>query len=324
MIKLARKKFLFRTNTSRLFIRFDERLPKGTIFALHVLIGLAIIVAALLFLVVYGLAPYIAHAYTQMSYSDLGTYGDFFGSLTSLFTVLAFGGLIISLFLQRKDLELQRNELEESRKELKAQATAQEKQASHMEHQFNIMKEQFELNKIQVELMSKQSNLMKSQTDSMTKQIEMEMRPYLNAYIDYKPGSHALLIRNVGRSACTEFKMEPTFIGIIPEENKKYAEALKEHLLESYFDIIPAGMEYAIELDHTKLGALNDLYGKNISLEIKYLFKGLEKKDKSFIIKYNLNHGKIPTRRTQFGMGDICKEISTLRKALAPSDSPQK
>ena len=310
------KKILFKLGSSKLYIRFDEELPKGIIFVMHVLIGVAIASAAAVFLLI----PFAIHMNYEISYDKLGTYGDFFGSFTSLFTVLAFGGLIISLFLQRKDLELQRNELEESRKELKAQAAAQEKQAIHMEHQFNIMKEQFELNKTQVDLMSEQSNLMKSQTESMTKQIEMEMRPYLNAYIDYKPGSHALLIKNVGRSACTEFKMNPTFTGEIPEESKEYVELLKKHLSEYHLDIIPAGMEYAIELDNMDKGLnLSELYGKDITLNIEYLFKGLEKQNRKFNIKYNLDYGKTPTRRSQYGFRDLCDTIDNLKDALAPS-----
>ncbi len=281
-----------------------------------ILIGIFIFLLIVLFFAL----PWLVHKFIGVGYNSLGTYGDFFGSFTSLFTILAFYGLIRSINLQRKDLILQMQELEETRKELKAQATAQEKQADHMEHQFNIMKEQFKLNKTQVDLMSEQSNLMKSQTESMTKQIEMEMRPYLNAYIDYKPGSHALLIKNVGRSACTEFKMEPTFIGNIPEEDRKYAELLTKHLSASHLDIIPAGMEYAIELDKMDQGLnLCDLYDKNISLEIKYLFKGLEKKDKSFTIKYNLDYGKTPTRRTQYGFRDLCEKIESLKEAIAPS-----
>lgn len=261
----------------------------------------------------------------KIKYDSLGTYGDFFGSFTSLFTVLAFGGLIISLLLQRRDLELQRKELEESRKELRAQAMAQEKQALHMENQFNIMKEQFELNKKQVKLMDDQSNLMKSQTESMTKQIEMEMRPYLNVYIDSKPGSHALIIKNIGRSACTEFNMIPSFIGNIPEESKQYTASLKKHLSDYHLDIIPAGMEYAVELDNMDIGLnLSELYGKNICLAIEYHFKGLEKKPKKFDIQYNLDYGKTPTKRSQYGFRDLCDKLDDLGENLKENLSQKK
>lgn len=318
---LSKKKFLFKIKTSKFYIRFDEELPKGWLLIIDILLGLAILLAIAAFLLI----PYIIHMVWKIEYNSLGTYGDFFGSFTSLFTVLAFGGLIISLLLQRRDLELQRKELEESRKELKAQATAQEKQAIHMEQQFNIMKEQFELSKTQVKLVGDQSNLMKSQTESMTKQIEMEMRPYLNAYIDYKPGSHALIIKNIGRSACTEFNMKPSFKGNIPEESKKYTTSLIKHLSDYHLDIIPAGMEYAVELDNMDVGLnLSELYEKNICLEIDYHFKGLEKKPKHFIIQYNLDYGKTPTKRSQYGFRDLCDKLDDLGKDLKENLSQKK
>lgn len=48
-----------------------------------------------------------------------GTYGDSYGSLNTLFSGLAFGILIISLFMQRQELQAQRNELEAQRNEIK-------------------------------------------------------------------------------------------------------------------------------------------------------------------------------------------------------------
>ena len=46
-----------------------------------------------------------------------GAFGDSFGPLTSLFSGLAFAGLIYTVLLQRQELKLQRIELEDSRKE---------------------------------------------------------------------------------------------------------------------------------------------------------------------------------------------------------------
>ena len=48
-----------------------------------------------------------------------------FGGLTSLFSGLAFAGLIYTINLQRRELQLQRKELRETRKELKRAADAQ-------------------------------------------------------------------------------------------------------------------------------------------------------------------------------------------------------
>lgn len=47
--------------------------------------------------------------------------GDAFAALNTLFSGLAFGGLIYAIFLQKSELSLQRNELELSRNELSGQ-----------------------------------------------------------------------------------------------------------------------------------------------------------------------------------------------------------
>ena len=52
---------------------------------------------------------------------DRGTFGDMFGGVNTLFSGLAFAGVIYAIFLQRKELELQREELVQTREELKGQ-----------------------------------------------------------------------------------------------------------------------------------------------------------------------------------------------------------
>jgi hypothetical protein len=47
-----------------------------------------------------------------------GQFGDMFGAVNTLFSGLAFAGLIYAIFLQRKELELQRDELKLTRTEL--------------------------------------------------------------------------------------------------------------------------------------------------------------------------------------------------------------
>lgn len=44
--------------------------------------------------------------------NDRGTFGDMFGAANALFTGLSFVGLIVTILLQRKDLNIQRNELQ--------------------------------------------------------------------------------------------------------------------------------------------------------------------------------------------------------------------
>ena len=47
-------------------------------------------------------------------------FGDVFGAASSLFSALAFVGLLVTIFLQRKELSLQREELRLQRKEMEA------------------------------------------------------------------------------------------------------------------------------------------------------------------------------------------------------------
>ena len=47
--------------------------------------------------------------------------GDSFGSVNALFSALAFAGVIVAVFLQKKELQLQREELASTREELKGQ-----------------------------------------------------------------------------------------------------------------------------------------------------------------------------------------------------------
>lgn len=55
------------------------------------------------------------------SWGDRGTFGDMFGAVNSLFSGLAFVGLIIAIRLQSQELELQRTELRQTTKELEGQ-----------------------------------------------------------------------------------------------------------------------------------------------------------------------------------------------------------
>lgn len=57
---------------------------------------------------------------------ESGLFGDTFGALTSFYTVLAFLGMIITLYMQREELKLQRQELKDTKLEIARSATAQE------------------------------------------------------------------------------------------------------------------------------------------------------------------------------------------------------
>ncbi len=52
---------------------------------------------------------------------DRGTFGDMFGVANALFSGLAFGGIIFTIYLQREDLKSTRVELKEAREEFRIQ-----------------------------------------------------------------------------------------------------------------------------------------------------------------------------------------------------------
>ncbi len=83
-----------------------------------VLIVTSMILSACLVL---GLLPLFFYKDAQ----DAGAIGDAFGGVNALFSGLAFAGLVVTLYMQRQELELQRNELrctlDEHRKMAKAQ-----------------------------------------------------------------------------------------------------------------------------------------------------------------------------------------------------------
>jgi hypothetical protein len=62
----------------------------------------------------------------EISYVDAGTFGDSFGLVNSLFSGLAFGGVIIAIYFQTQELKLQRKELILQRKDLQRGIAAQE------------------------------------------------------------------------------------------------------------------------------------------------------------------------------------------------------
>ena len=64
---------------------------------------------------------------TISDWASRGQFGDMFGSINSLFSGLAFAGVIFTIYMQKEELELQRKELQFTREELKRTADAQER-----------------------------------------------------------------------------------------------------------------------------------------------------------------------------------------------------
>lgn len=88
------------------------------------LIWLFLIILGLWFLS-WGLIIWLIPAVSGMT---RGTFGDMFGSVNSLFSGLALGGIIFTIFLQKKELKLQRKELRETRNEFSMQNDTLKKQ----------------------------------------------------------------------------------------------------------------------------------------------------------------------------------------------------
>lgn len=72
-------------------------------------IGIVLIAISIVF-------PFIVN-YFFSSWGDSGTFGDTFGALNALFSGLAFAGVIVTILIQRSELQLQRTEMQETRKE---------------------------------------------------------------------------------------------------------------------------------------------------------------------------------------------------------------
>lgn len=79
-------------------------------------------------------------------WAERGQFGDMFGSVNSLFSGLAFGGVIYTIFLQRQELALQRRELELTRTQLARAADAQEKSEKALTLQVETLQRTAQLN----------------------------------------------------------------------------------------------------------------------------------------------------------------------------------
>lgn len=73
--------------------------------------------------------PYILKWYTGASaISEMGQYGDVYGGLNTLFTGLAFVGLIITIIQQRQEMQETRDEFKEQTKQFEIQSNIMSKQ----------------------------------------------------------------------------------------------------------------------------------------------------------------------------------------------------
>ena len=90
--------------------------------------------------IIFGFAIYFWHA----QWTERGQFGDMFGAVNTLFSGMAFAGVIYTIYLQRHELELQRYELKLTRTELNRSATAQEKSEQALSEQVKALNRQAE------------------------------------------------------------------------------------------------------------------------------------------------------------------------------------
>ncbi len=83
---------------------------------------------------------YLVTAYIP-NWGDRGTFGDMFGAVNSLFSGLAFAGIIYTIYVQKIELRLQREELRMAREELRRSAEAQENSGDALKEQVDAFKQ---------------------------------------------------------------------------------------------------------------------------------------------------------------------------------------
>lgn len=110
----------------------------------NIIIFLILIVVVIILQVVSG---YLIYQNVE-GWPERGTFGDMFGAVNTLFSGLAFAGIIYAIFLQHKELSLQRRELELTREELKRSAEAQEKSERALSDQANALLQTAKLNSL--------------------------------------------------------------------------------------------------------------------------------------------------------------------------------
>lgn len=87
----------------------------------------------------------VGEAISSETLSAASDYGSAFNFVSSLFTGLAFAGVITALVLQTIELRLQRQEMDETQRELRRTAEAQESTAQMQLRSISVLKEQAEL-----------------------------------------------------------------------------------------------------------------------------------------------------------------------------------
>lgn len=105
------------------------------------------VIGSVIILILWGVSIFILkNIFGDVRNEQAAWFGDSFGGINSLFSGLAFAGIIYTILLQRKELQLQRQELKETRQELKRSADAQEKSEEAFKKQIQLMNYTAQLN----------------------------------------------------------------------------------------------------------------------------------------------------------------------------------
>ena len=271
-------------NESKILVQTRKILRKTRLLDVFIL---ALVVLILFFM------PVLLQVYLGIDENRLGVYGDFFGSINAFVSALAFAGLIFTIVLQRKDLQLQRLELQLTREELKRQAMAQENSAKEQSSQVKLLEEQ----------------------------INKDIRPYINAYWEFRNTEIVLTIKNIGKCACSDFKIKCEVVNAygLDEENKAALNDFVARIENLRISIFPSSIDYHVALagmlvNVSCVSLFRTLRRSSVSLisHFSFVFRG---KPEAFSITYDFKNMELfESEDVEFHKGLIkeLREIKTI------------
>ncbi|MBT9449803.1 hypothetical protein ICN84_06900 [Akkermansia glycaniphila] len=162
----------------------DKEIKSGHIWASGIIVGLIAIVTCVCFpsiLWEWG-TPHKAED------TNFGTFGDQYGALNTLFSGLAFTGLIVTILLQRQDLKQQCIEMREARAEAAKQTKEAKAQTALMAQQLQTQQEEMRGARAEAEKQTKEAE---AQTALMAEQtLSACMFSYLETMQKHKASIH--------------------------------------------------------------------------------------------------------------------------------------
>lgn len=177
-----------------------------------------------------------------------GTYGDSYGSLNTLFSGLAFAILIISLFMQRQELQAQRLELEAQRNEI-----SESNEIARQQRQ--ITEQQKVLNEQQIK-------------DARVQNFYDLLFRYLNRYeLKFK----AIRYEPQGNYHINYFEQYNKYVFFYLEQLDRYDSPLKNHSDSDLNIFINASLSHA----HKDTGGIliNEQYYEQVLFIISFIFE---------------------------------------------------